>query len=102
MKNIVIGGRYYEQVFGSLLPGPIWKMAMLSALEGVPASKFDLTSAGDLAVRATQKPTPTASPSPTVSASPSATGGPAPTPSPSATPTPTPTPSPSKPGNGNG
>jgi len=106
MKNIVIGGRYFDQVFGSTLPGPIWKMAMLSALEGVPPTKFNLTSAGDLAVRATAKPTPTASPSPTVSASPSATGGPAPSPSPTSTPKPTPTPTPSpsstKPGNGNG
>ena len=42
MRNLTIGGAYYAQVFGSSLPGPIWKMAMLAALETVPKTKFDL------------------------------------------------------------
>jgi membrane peptidoglycan carboxypeptidase len=32
MKNITINGKKYEQVFGSSLPGPIWREAMLGAL----------------------------------------------------------------------
>lgn len=42
MKNIEINGTLYRQVFGSLLPGPIWRESMLGALEGVPESSFDL------------------------------------------------------------
>lgn len=34
LKNITINGRYYSKVFGSSLPGPTWKNAMLGALEG--------------------------------------------------------------------
>ncbi len=98
MKNIFIGGRYYPQVFGSTLPGPIWKQAMLAALEGTPATKFDLRAAGDLAVKATEKPKPTVTATPSASPSGSASGSPEPTPSdtpkPSGTPKPTPTPSP--------
>ena len=32
MQNVTINGRYYSQVFGSTLPGPIWKQAMSAAL----------------------------------------------------------------------
>jgi membrane peptidoglycan carboxypeptidase len=42
MKNIVIGGRRFGQVFGSTLPGPIWKMAMTDALANTPKTTFDL------------------------------------------------------------
>jgi membrane peptidoglycan carboxypeptidase len=92
MKNITIGGRYYDQVFGSTLPGPIWKMAMLTALEGTPATKFDLRAAADFAAKAVP-PKPTFAPTPTVSASPDAspTAGGTPSPAPSGTPAPTPT-----------
>lgn len=34
LRNITINGRYYPRVFGSSLPGPTWKAAMLGALEG--------------------------------------------------------------------
>ena len=36
MKNLTIGGHYFGQVFGSTLPGPIWKRAMLAALAAGP------------------------------------------------------------------
>jgi membrane peptidoglycan carboxypeptidase len=43
MKNIEINGTFYRQVFGSSIPGPIWKEAMLGALEGTPAKSFNLS-----------------------------------------------------------
>lgn len=42
MKNIRINGTVYEQVFGSSIPGPIWKASMKGALAGVPIKTFDL------------------------------------------------------------
>lgn len=42
MDNVTIGGRYYDEVFGSSLPGPIWRQAMLGALAGGPEENFDL------------------------------------------------------------
>jgi membrane peptidoglycan carboxypeptidase len=44
MKDVTIAGRYYSQVFGSTLPGPIWKEAMTGASEGKPAKDFILQS----------------------------------------------------------
>ena len=34
LRNLTINGRYYPKVFGSSLPGPTWKAAMLGALKG--------------------------------------------------------------------
>ena len=34
MQYITINGRYYRDVFGSSLPGPTWRAAMLGALQG--------------------------------------------------------------------
>ncbi len=42
MKNVYINGSYYGQVFGSSLPGPIWKDAMLGALADTPPQYFEL------------------------------------------------------------
>jgi membrane peptidoglycan carboxypeptidase len=42
LKNLTINGRYYPKVFGSSLPGPTWKKAMLGALEGSPAVPMEL------------------------------------------------------------
>lgn len=42
MDNVTINGRYYNEVYGSSLPGPIWRQAMLGALAGEPAERFDL------------------------------------------------------------
>lgn len=40
LRNVTIGGRYYSQVCGGCLPGPIWQKAMSAALKNVPASTF--------------------------------------------------------------
>ncbi|WP_316246878.1 transglycosylase domain-containing protein [Microbispora triticiradicis] len=40
LNGVTIGGRYYGEVFGASVPGPIWKDTMLKALSGVPATKF--------------------------------------------------------------
>ncbi|XVQ86825.1 transglycosylase domain-containing protein [Microbispora siamensis] len=40
LNGVTIGGRYYGSVFGASVPGPIWKDTMLSALRGVPETKF--------------------------------------------------------------
>ena len=34
LTNLVINGRYYPEVYGSSIPGPVWKQAMLGALAG--------------------------------------------------------------------
>ena len=40
MENLTINGQYYRQVFGSTLPGPIWKQAMSGALAGSPPAPW--------------------------------------------------------------
>lgn len=42
MRNIYIGGRYRELVFGGEVPGPIWKAAMSGALSGKAEERFNL------------------------------------------------------------
>jgi membrane peptidoglycan carboxypeptidase len=42
MKNIRINGQYYGQVFGSTMPGPIWRDALRGALEKVQATPWNL------------------------------------------------------------
>ena len=42
LQNLTINGRYYPKVFGSSLPGPIWKSSMLGALEGSDPVPMDL------------------------------------------------------------
>lgn len=44
MKNLTINGKYYDQVFGGTLPGPIWKQSMTSALEGTDPTPFTLSN----------------------------------------------------------
>ena len=41
MDNVTIGGRYYDEVHGSSIPGPIWRDAMDGALSD-RAPSFDL------------------------------------------------------------
>lgn len=50
MKNVRIGGRYFSQVFGSTLPGPIWRDALIGALEGTPKTPWNLTTLNGLNV----------------------------------------------------
>ncbi len=42
LRNLTINGRYYSRVFGSSLPGPTWKAAMLGALEGKKPVRMEL------------------------------------------------------------
>ena len=42
MKNVTINGTYYSQVFGGTLPGPIWKEAMETAVQGTEPIPFDI------------------------------------------------------------
>jgi membrane peptidoglycan carboxypeptidase len=44
MKGVTINGRYYSQVFGSTLPGPIWRDSLVGALEGTPETPWDLNT----------------------------------------------------------
>jgi membrane peptidoglycan carboxypeptidase len=40
MGNMYIGGQYYDEVCGSCVPGPIWKLMMDKAMKGVPLAEF--------------------------------------------------------------
>lgn len=42
MKQVTINGRYYSQVFGGTLPGPIWRDSMEIALQGKEPLDFDI------------------------------------------------------------
>jgi len=42
MKNLTINGRFYAQVFGGNMPGPIWRESMKGALAGSPEVKWNL------------------------------------------------------------
>jgi membrane peptidoglycan carboxypeptidase len=42
MKQVTINGRYYDQVFGGTLPGPIWRDAMEVALKGTEPTDFEI------------------------------------------------------------
>ena len=44
MKNVRINGQYYGQVFGSTMPGPIWRDALAGALAKVPETPWNLTT----------------------------------------------------------
>ena len=44
MKNLTINGKYYTQVFGSTIPGPIWKQSMTAALQGSDPTTFTLSN----------------------------------------------------------
>jgi membrane peptidoglycan carboxypeptidase len=47
MTDITIGGVYHAQVYGGDTPGPIWRDAMTSALEGKDAPSFNLVNIPD-------------------------------------------------------
>jgi membrane peptidoglycan carboxypeptidase len=48
LRNLVINGRYYSQVFGSSIPGPVWKRAMQGALEDSDPVPMDLQNQWNL------------------------------------------------------
>ncbi len=57
LQNLTINGRYYPKVFGSSLPGPTWKAAMLGALEGSEPVRMELKNEwGLLSARQTGTP----------------------------------------------
>ncbi|MFG2825601.1 transglycosylase domain-containing protein [Kitasatospora sp. NPDC048365] len=60
MKNMKIGNTYFDSVFGSTGPGPIWQMAMNDALDGTPPGRFQTVNI----------PVPTPTTTPTDGASP--------------------------------
>ncbi|MFD7450210.1 transglycosylase domain-containing protein [Kitasatospora sp. NPDC059827] len=60
MKNINIGGKHFDEVFGADGPGPIWQMAMNQALKGSPLESIQTTNIPD-----PQPATPPAGASPT-------------------------------------
>ncbi|MGW3038465.1 transglycosylase domain-containing protein [Kitasatospora sp. NPDC001159] len=47
MKNINIGGKHFDEVFGATGPGPIWQMAMNQALKGTPLEPIQTTNIPD-------------------------------------------------------
>jgi membrane peptidoglycan carboxypeptidase len=48
LKNLTINGRYYNQVFGSSIPGPTWKAAMEGALKGKDPVPMELRNEWNL------------------------------------------------------
>ena len=44
MSHVTINGTYYAQVYGYLLPGPIWRDSMAGALKGTPKTNWKLTT----------------------------------------------------------
>jgi membrane peptidoglycan carboxypeptidase len=44
MKQVTIKGTYFDQVFGSTLPGPIWRDSMELALAGTEPMPFDIVN----------------------------------------------------------
>ncbi len=70
LKNIVINGRAYETVYGSSIPGPIWKASMEGALKKSAPVAFDLKP---VITSVQAKPVATATPLPSTVPSPSAT-----------------------------
>ena len=40
MQNVTINGRFYPQVYGKSIPGPIWRETMQAALKDVPVVRF--------------------------------------------------------------
>ncbi|MFE5580241.1 transglycosylase domain-containing protein [Kitasatospora sp. NPDC056531] len=63
MKNINIGGKHFDDVFGATGPGPIWQMAMNQALKGTPLEPIQTTDIPDPQPAAPPaNPTPPADP----------------------------------------
>ena len=48
LSRITINGRYYSDVFGYLLPGPIWRDSMAGALVDTPKTPWNLDTLFDL------------------------------------------------------
>lgn len=46
LTDVTIGGRHYDRVYGTTIPGPIWVASMAQALEGTPATPFSAVDTG--------------------------------------------------------
>ena len=101
MADVTIKGVYYSTVYGSTIPGPIWRESMEGALAGSDPQAFELQTMGGLLPARTLTgstvvlPSPSPSPSPSPTDSGSASPSPSPSDSGSPSPSPGPTPSPS-------
>ncbi|MDT0304015.1 penicillin-binding protein [Streptomonospora wellingtoniae] len=40
LRGVTIGGRYYSQVYGATIPGPIWQQTMQEATQELPVEDF--------------------------------------------------------------
>lgn len=58
LKDITINGKYYRQVFGGTLPGPIWRESMLAASANLPIVNFDLRTRFTVAPYVAPRPEP--------------------------------------------
>ncbi|WP_369171175.1 transglycosylase domain-containing protein [Streptomyces sp. R28] len=47
MRNIYIGGEFHDLVYGGRVPGPIWRDAMIGALDGKPVEQFNFVRIPD-------------------------------------------------------
>ncbi|MFJ8625932.1 transglycosylase domain-containing protein [Kitasatospora sp. NPDC093550] len=73
MKNINIGGKHFDEVFGADGPGPIWQMAMNQALQGTPMEPIQTADIPD-----PQPTAPPAAPQPPADPNPQPGGNPPP------------------------
>lgn len=48
MRNVTINGQFYGRVYGSTMPGPIWKETMQAALSSRPNESFELDALYDM------------------------------------------------------
>ena len=58
LKDVTINGKYYRQVFGGTLPGPIWRESMLAASANLPIVNFDLRTQFTIAPYVAPQPKP--------------------------------------------
>ena len=58
LKDITINGKYYQQVYGGTIPGPIWKESMLAASANLPIVNFDLRTQFTVAPYVAPRPEP--------------------------------------------
>lgn len=56
LKDVTINGKYYQQVYGGTLPGPIWRESMLAASANLPIVNFDLRTQFTVAPYVAPKP----------------------------------------------
>jgi len=58
LKDVTINGKYYQQVYGGTLPGPIWQASMLAASANLPIVNFALRTQFTTAPYVARRPEP--------------------------------------------